>query len=114
MGKGVIRTADLSELTDVDRFRDFAAVGAVDLRPIQDRAHGNGKVYETGVAVLIERARFIEDQCVSRYQTAAIDKLGTVLDARVRFWMAITSGSKTSFDPVLFVVQFLSGERAYI
>ena len=114
LGKGVIRTADLSELTDVDRFRDFAAVGAVDLRPIQDRAHGNGKVYETGVAVLIERARFIEDQCVSRYQTAAIDKLGTVLDARVRFWMAITSGSKTSFDPVLFVVQFLSGERAHI
>lgn len=113
-GKGVGRTADLSELTNVARFREFAAVGAVDLRPIRDVTGGNGKIYETGVGVLIDRARFIRDDCVGRYQTASVDKCGTVLDARIRFWIALTSDSKTFFDPVLFVVQFLGGEQAYL
>ncbi|SEO80653.1 hypothetical protein [Nitrosovibrio sp. Nv6] len=114
LGKGVVRTADLSELTDVARFGEFAAVGAVDLRPVRDVAGGNGKVYETGVGVLIDRARLIRDECVNRYQAASVDKCGTVLDARIRFWVALTSDSKTFFDPVLFVVQFLGGEQAYL
>lgn len=114
LGKGITRTADLSELIDLARFREFAAVGAVDLRPIRDVVQGNGKAYETGVGVLIERARFIRDECVDRYKTTSVDKCGTVLDARIRFWIALTSDSKTSFDPVQFVVQFLGGEQAYL
>lgn len=113
-GKGITRTADLSELRDEERFREFAAVGAVDFRPIRDVVGGDGKAYETGVGILIDRARFIRDECVGRYEAASVDKYGTVLDARIRFWIALTSDSKTFLDPVLFVVQFLGGEQAYL
>jgi hypothetical protein len=113
VGKGISRTSDLAELSDEDRFREFAALGAVDLRPVEERIVRKPKVYETGIKVLIRRARFILDHCVNALPQGLADECGSAVDSRVRHWMGLTTGSQTDFDPVFFVVQFLGGERPY-
>jgi hypothetical protein len=113
LNKGITRTSDLIELTDRERFRDFATLGAVDLRPSRDCIEREPKVYETGVEVLIKRAQFILDKCVGAFPPDVIDRGGSAIDPRIRHWETLTSGQQTILDPVFFVIQFLGGERPY-
>jgi len=113
LNTGVIRTLDLAELTGKDNFRDFAALGAVDLRPMKDRLLRELRVYETGIEILIKRAKFILDKNVDAFPPTAFNLYGSAIDPRIRYWQMLTSGSQTVFDPVFFVVQFLGGERPF-
>ena len=113
LNTGVIRTSDLAELTDTDRFRDFAALGAIDLRPMKAQLVRELRVYETGVEILINRAKFILDKNVDTFPPTAFNLYGSAIDPRIRHWQMLTSGSQTVFDPVFFVVQFLGGERPF-
>jgi len=112
--KGVSRASDISELADEELFRDFAALGAVDLRPSGEELPCGRRVYETGVEVLIKRARLILDKYAGAFPSAEIDQAGSSADPRIRHWKLLGSGSQTAFDPVFFVVQFLGGERPYL
>jgi hypothetical protein len=113
LGKGICSNSDLAELVDKDRFRRFAALGAVDLRSVDERIGHPPRAYETGVTVLLKRARFILENCVQACQPQLADNYGSAVDLRSRHWMMLTSGEQTAFDPVFFVVQFLGGERPY-
>ncbi len=110
--KGVEKTSDLAELCDEDRFREFAALGAVDLRAARDLV-GAPKVYETGVAAMVRRARFILEKYVDAIPADQLDSCGSAIDPRTRHWRLLTSGSETVLDPVCFIVQFLGGERPF-
>jgi hypothetical protein len=111
--KGISQTSELVELTNEESFQDFATLGAVDLRSSRTYVVHKPKAYETGVDVLVRRARFILDRCVGAFSSDVVDKCGSAIDPRIRHWAMLTSGSQTVFDPVLFVVQFLGGERPY-
>jgi hypothetical protein len=113
LNKGIARTSDLGELTELERFREFAAFGAVDLRPGKDSIVHEPKTYETGVEVLIERAQLILDRYVGAFPSNVIDQGGSAIDPRIRHWAGLTSGGSTIFDPVFYVIQFLGGERPY-
>jgi hypothetical protein len=113
LNTGIIRTSDLAELTDTDRFLDFAALGAIDLRPMKDRVERELRVYETGVEILINRAKFILDKNVDAFPPTAFNVYGSAIDPRILHWQMLTSGSQTIFDPVFFVVQFLGGARPF-
>jgi hypothetical protein len=113
LNMGVTRTSDLAELTDKKRFQDFAALGAVDLRHVRDQVVRGLRVYETGVEVLIKRAQLILDRYADAFPLTVIDRYGSTINPRIRHWKMLTSESKTTFDPVFFIVQFLGGERPY-
>lgn len=113
LNTGVTRTSDLKELTDNKRFQDFAALDAVDLRPVRVEVARDFRVYETGVDVLIKRAQFILDRYIDAFPTTIFDLYGSTIDPRIRHWQMLTSDSQTVYDPVFFVVQFLGGERPY-
>ena len=112
--KGVFRASDLSEFADKERFRDFAALGAVDLRPAGAQLSCGRRVYKTGVEILIKRARLILDRYTGSFPSTEMDPAGSSTDPRVRHWKLLSSESQTAFDPVFFVVQFLGGERPYL
>ncbi|HII01034.1 TPA: hypothetical protein HA351_05070 [Methanosarcinaceae archaeon] len=112
--KGVSRASDLAELANKERFRDFAALGAVDLRPAGEQLSCGRRIYETGVEILIKRAWLILDKYAGAFPSAEIDQAGSSTDPRVRHWKLLSSESQTAFDPVFFVVQFLGGERPYV
>lgn len=113
LDQGISRTSDLDELRDKDCFREFAALGAVDLRPVGEHVVRKPKVYETGIEVLISRARFILAHCVNALPLGLDDECGSAVDYRIRHWRGLTTGSQTVFDPVFFVIQFLGGQRPY-
>ena len=113
LNTGVTRASDLAELTDNKCFQDFAALGAVDLRPVRVEVARELRVYETGVDVLIKRAQFILNRYVDAFPIIMFDLYGSTIDPRIRHWQMLTSDSQTVYDPVFFVVQFLGGERPY-
>jgi len=114
LNRGITRTSDLADLAEEKSFRDFAALGAVDLRPGREQVECGLRKYETGVEVVISRARFILENYVMAFTPEVVDLAGSTVDSRVRHWKTLTSESQTAFDPVFFVVQFLGGERPYL
>lgn len=114
LGHGIKTTSDLELLCNDDSFREFAALGAVDLRPQAESIRRKSKMYETGVNILIERAQFILAGCVNGVSMQIADQCGSSLDHRITYWMGQTTGSETLFDPVFFTVQFLGGERPFV
>ncbi len=110
--QGVARTGDLAGLKDEERFHEFAALGAVDLRA-QRAVLRKSKIYETGVAALVHRARLILEKCVSGTSSETMNSCGSAIDPRIRHWTVLTSDGETVFDPVFFTIQFLGGERPY-
>ena len=113
LGKGIKRSSDLAELIDENYFRAFAALGAVDLRPVCECFRDHSRTYVTGVGVLVKRARFILEHYVDTFPPELVDSYGSSVDLRIRHWLTLTSNGQTAFDPVFFVVQFLGGERPY-
>ncbi len=111
--RGVTRTSDLVDLLRTERFREFVAIGAVDLRPVDERVVCDGKSYDTGVKVLVTRARSILDNFVNRHDVEAVNKHGSATGWWARRWSTLTSGSRTTLEPVDFVLQFLGGERPF-
>jgi len=112
LGRGVSRTSDLAALAAEETFRQFAVLGAVDLRAGRERIVRQRRRYESGVAVLTERARWL-DRAIHALSSSAVDQYGGALDPRIRHWKMLTSDAQTAFDPVLFIVHFLGGERLY-
>jgi hypothetical protein len=112
LGRGITRTSDMQMLTHGESFQEFAVLRAVDLRPCREQIVRQQRTYETGVTVLVDRAQFLVGS-VEALPYAVIDQCGGALDPRIRHWKMLTADSKTVFDPVLFVVQFLGGERPH-
>ncbi len=113
LSRGVTRTSDLVDLLRTERFQEFVATGAVDLRPVDERFVCDGKSYDTGVKVLVTRARSILDNLVSRHDVEAVNKHGSAISWWARRWSTLTDGSRTTLEPVDFVLQFLGGERPF-
>jgi hypothetical protein len=113
LNRGITCTADLADLAVAERRREFAILGAVDLRPDRDYLVRPPKHYETGIETLINRAQQIKDQYIGVLPADVIDKTGSAIDPRIRHWEALTFGESTVFDPVFFVIQFLGGDRPY-
>ncbi len=112
--KGVMRTSDLVDLVQNVPFRQFAAIGAVDLRPVDEHFSCDGKTYNTGTKVLVSRAQSIIDNFVSNRDVEAVEKHGSATAWWARRWSTLTSGPKTTLDPVDFVLQFLGGVRPFV
>jgi hypothetical protein len=110
---GIDKTSNLAKLHDEELFQEFAALGAVDLRPEKEQVMRGYRIYETGIEVNIKRARFILDR-YANLSPENIDRAGSAIDPRIRYWNMLTSESHTLFDPVFFVVQFIGGDRPYL
>ncbi|NKB63913.1 MAG: hypothetical protein GKR95_17960 [Gammaproteobacteria bacterium] len=112
--RSITRSLDLFSLTNEDQLQQFAALGAVDLRPHQFDIEHRSKTYKTGTGVLINRARYIVKNYLNALQPHTIDNCGSGIDSRIRSWSALTKDGCTTFDPVRFTVHFLGGERPFI